>query len=1016
MSSQLDPYIRTKLLAFRGRFRWLVFLRGVSCGLLALLGGVLILSLADWLIVMDDRTRYVLSGGMYFSALVITWLTCVRPLLRVLDERELAAMMEREEPALKSRLLSAVELAEEEREHESAQFRRQAQAEVVESLRAVVLERLLPTRLVQTWLIAVAVVILITGLMVAFDSGRTLMVRALMPMMNIDRVSRNSIVILTPEGGNTAVPENDEIEIRIQVRGPKLEEAPLLIAERADQPSQKAVFVPVNDLDVVGEYATTIAVESQDVDYRVHAGDAVSRRYTLVSRQRPQVLRYVKTYTLPDYAARPPETRSGDDGNLVGLIGTKVNLELELNQAVESVIMAQVTQSATNRIQFAPGNEPTRWSLNLELTENSAYKIHLATAEGLGNKSPVEYSIQAEPDLVPTIELTKPGPELTEAPEVILKLEGEAEDDIGLAKIEQMIKINDQDWKPTELQFGKPLSTNAVIAVEWDLLKIKVKPGDIVLTKLAAEDLKGSRTESRPVRLKLDSTLFEAQRIAALQEQRQWTTNLLAAAQKTLDFYQIIPEELDDLVQPGNDAERRAKATEGLKALGMAQTTWQQAAGNLPALIRKARPGREATGYSLVGRLGVQMESDWLERAQLHLRPMEGIVVDPRVVAHAKQLPDVMKSIESAATGMNTTVGAWLAADEAAVALDLLDYIQRAAESMHRVAKVDRNTDPQVWTRLLRRQKSAGRELDVALDVLKKLGGRLPEAQAKIVQALHSDLTKIHSTLSEAQSVEAEPKAVLLTEGERWTEAITGARDIFRPVVGELNKAALQARAKLEQSMSTTTATVDRVRGELQAVKQAEDNLTKAKDNGENVLTAQAALKVTEEQLALEWRIAPKLLRGRARMEESGKASNALFVSDTAQAAAALGAVKDGLEAGRDLREVEAQLKGIADALKTLEAAHELALLENALKNLANRERWEHLATDANSLRPRDWQWLARRLALSPEKLRAVGLAGDAKLNDLIAGPAAQAVAREMKSRTQKAGFFVEPDPATPPN
>jgi len=290
MSSQLDPYIRTKLLAFRGRFRWLVFLRGVSCGLLALLGGVLILSLADWLIVMDDRTRYVLSGGMYFSALLITWLTCIRPLLRVLDERELATMMEREEPTLKSRLLSAVELAEDEREHESAQFRRQAQAEVVESLRAVVLERLLPTRLVQTWLIAVTVVILATGLMAAFDSGRTLMVRALMPMMNIDRVSRNSIVILTPEGGNTAVPENDEIEIRIKVRGPKLEEAPLLIAERPDQQAQKAVFVPVNELDAVGEYVTTIAVESQDVEYRVHAGDAVSRRYTLVSRQRPQVL------------------------------------------------------------------------------------------------------------------------------------------------------------------------------------------------------------------------------------------------------------------------------------------------------------------------------------------------------------------------------------------------------------------------------------------------------------------------------------------------------------------------------------------------------------------------------------------------------------------------------------------------------------------------------------------------------------------------------------------------------
>ena len=69
--------------------------------------------------------------------------------------------------------------------------------------------------------------------------------------------------------------------------------------------------------------------------------------------------------------------------------------------------------------------------------------------------------------------------------------------------------------------------------------------------------------------------------------------------------------------------------------------------------------------------------------------------------------------------------------------------------------------------------KSAGRELDVALDILEKLGGRLPEEQAKIVQALHKDLTAIHTTLSETQSAEAEPQANL-TEGERWTKAITG--------------------------------------------------------------------------------------------------------------------------------------------------------------------------------------------------------------------------------------------------
>ena len=43
--------------------------------------------------------------------------------------------------------------------------------------------------------------------------------------------------------------------------------------------------------------------------------------------------------------------------------------------------------------------------------------------------------------------------------------------------------------------------------------------------------------------------------------------------------------------------------------------------------------------------------------------------------------------------------------------------------------------------------------------------------------------------------------------------------------------------------MSTTAATVGRVRARLQDVKQAEDDLKEAKANGENVLTSQAALK-----------------------------------------------------------------------------------------------------------------------------------------------------------------------------
>ena len=85
MSQPINPIIHGQLLAFRGRFRWLQFLRGASAGLIMFLGGMLVLAAADWFIVLADRTRWMLSGGVYLVALIVGWFACVRPLLRVLN-------------------------------------------------------------------------------------------------------------------------------------------------------------------------------------------------------------------------------------------------------------------------------------------------------------------------------------------------------------------------------------------------------------------------------------------------------------------------------------------------------------------------------------------------------------------------------------------------------------------------------------------------------------------------------------------------------------------------------------------------------------------------------------------------------------------------------------------------------------------------------------------------------------------------------------------------------------------
>src|SRR5258708_7831485 len=71
-----------------------------------------------------------------------------------------------------------------------------------------------------------------------------------------------------------------------------------------------------------------------DVEYRVRAGDAITRKYRLRASARPHVTVFHKTYRFPEYTQMPPKEVSEDSGDLVAIEGTEVELRLETDQAV----------------------------------------------------------------------------------------------------------------------------------------------------------------------------------------------------------------------------------------------------------------------------------------------------------------------------------------------------------------------------------------------------------------------------------------------------------------------------------------------------------------------------------------------------------------------------------------------------------------------------------------------------------------------------------------------------------
>ena len=1002
MSPSINPIIHGQMLAFRGRFRWLQFLRGSSAGLIVFLGGLLLLTAADWFIVMDDRTRWILSGGVYFVTLIVGWFACVRPLLRVLDERTLAAMIEEEAPALRKELLSAVELAGDDEGMDSPVFRKKLQDRVASRIQRVQMDGLLPSKRVRRWVVGACVVLAVVTGLAATGTGRQLLLRALAPTANLERVSRNRIVLLTPDAFDSTAPEGDTVSIRVQVTGPALETTPRLVTEFSDGTRQE-ISMDADAAGGEGEFTSAISMAADLIEYQVHAGDAVSRWYILRSRRRPHVTSFTKIYNFPKYSGRESATFREEAGDLIALIGTDVELTVHLDQPVVEATLHIETATSTNTFTLTNSASPREWSRRITLTENGAYTVHVATGEGLENKHRAQCALTAQPDLVPQVRLTAPAKDVTARPEDILQITGEAEDDVGLRELHQLVRVNTGAWTTNAIPIPQMPATNHTVRLDWDLLKLNAKPGDTVLTKLVAIDYVGNRAETRAVTLTLDSALFEAARVSALNDQRSWVTVVNVAADAVTKFTEIFPNDVAAMLLPGSDVERRDKASKAVTALASAQSTWALAGRRFPTALRKVHAGREAAGLTLLGRVAGRLELDWLSRAKLQLDPLQtAIVVDPKVKAHGAGLADLLNDIEAANTRLRRAANAWLAADEAAVALDLLDYVSRAAAAMHRLA--ENENDPKAWERLARRQASVTKEIEVAEAVLGELAKRLTGEVGKVT-ALQAELKTARESLVE--KLKAPPDATLLPAGRALGQTVLQAANTLRPLAETLGKQAAVARAQLEKSNNGAAGAIRQVRAAVLKSKQTASDLKKAKQNNKPLLTPAANDAFAKVRLGHEWKAATARLRRRARLEEARRESTPAFVSDTSRAAAALGAVRAGLDAGRSADAVAKQLNTLADAMHTLEAAHQLALIEAAIKALSHRERWETKATDANSLRPRDWQWLRQQLSATPQQLRDAGLEGAAELESAARGEAADAIGEEMKGRTKNPGVFL---------
>jgi len=522
MNLALRPATHEALQRFRLRRQQLLRLRALLCGAALALAAFALIALLDRAWFMPDALRPWVTLIAYGGAAYAAWRVAWRFIAQANGKEGTAKLIEAAEPALRERLLAAVELADPKggvNVKDSVEFREKLQDDVAASIEGIDWNAKLPTRTLRPWFIAagsVVAAILVLCLIPGLHLGG-FMARAALPFANLERPATVKIRILEPLQASTLAPIGSEVPLIIETEGPQPAQATLEFAVEGSKPRR-------TELSAVGtaRFEGVVPVGQTDVRYRIHAADAITPWRTLSARARPRIVEFTKTIVPPAYSGWPESQVKADQGDLEALDGSTIKLTLKTNQPVSKSDF-QLNPDLPEK-KTLPSTTTPEGLLTADIAVqavHSSWQVTLKSQEtGFTNEESTPWRITTIPDLPPTAQINEPAEQIELLADEAVRLAGLVTDDVGLGAVKLSHAINGANWTERDLPLTKS-AKEAPVQTLLPLAPLGVKTGDALLIKLIAIDLKGQKAESPAIRvIILEQTIDPRQRDWAESQRR----------------------------------------------------------------------------------------------------------------------------------------------------------------------------------------------------------------------------------------------------------------------------------------------------------------------------------------------------------------------------------------------------------------------------------------------------------------------------------------------------------------
>lgn len=521
-----------KLHEARIRWRWLNALVGI-CLTFSIFCIVTLLSFySDRFLILSNDMRLGWLIALISVVVLGLILLAIVPAMRNIPSEKVAEAVERRYPILKERLLTSIELA-----HAGASAG--ASGTLIAQLKAdtSTLAQPLDFRSAISYIplrrpAAVACILGAILLGYIFFEPQAMDVwlnRIIHPFADIP-IYASTQVWVTP--GNMVLPRGEDVQLGVRVGG-NLTDVSMLHYRFGNGAWSAVQLNKPSDLQQSGHsyhiFGYKIQDVQQDISYYATANDGHANPMTIRVVDRPTVLGLKMIVNYPSYMNRGPLTYTASSGNIVAPVGSNVTVRAMANKPV------------TQAVFYVNGLRKGDWNVHkdvisgqISVMHDENYSLQLTDHHGFQELTPPQYTVRAQPDMPPTVQVVIPAQDVERTPDGIVNLKVTASDDYGVNEL-------GLHWSTGKRSSALPLpgangSRFAGMTGPWQLAPLGLKGGDTVTYYAYARDndtVTGPNVgKSAVYHVKIISRAEMRMRVNAEQQEQQDAINQLIKHQE----------------------------------------------------------------------------------------------------------------------------------------------------------------------------------------------------------------------------------------------------------------------------------------------------------------------------------------------------------------------------------------------------------------------------------------------------------------------------------------------------